>query len=137
MLPSWLYLVVFCFLRIRRPPRSTRTYTLFPYTSLFRSREHLPVRRGGRNPARPDRRAGRRDPGVLRTRRLHRPAGQALLLGHVPAPRLFGGDLGRSEEHTSELQSLMRISYAVFCLKKKNTASKDLIEITWHQGTTS
>src|SRR3546814_21063081 len=94
MLPSWLYLVVFCFLRIRRPPRSTRTYTLFPYTSLFRSREHLPVRRGGRNPARPDRRAGRRDPGVLRTRRLHRPAGQALLLGHVPAPRLFGGDLG-------------------------------------------
>src|SRR3546814_3822487 len=78
---------------IRRPPRSTRTDTLFPYTTLFRS------------------------PG--------RPVGVAL----PPPGQTAGGtrgDLGlyrpgrRSEEHTSELQSLMRISYAVFCLKKKN-----------------
>src|SRR3546814_3898739 len=69
---------------IRRPPRSTRTDTLFPYTTLFRSKDR-------RN--RP---------------RLCRPAGRAGVC------RSF-----RSEEHTSELQSLMRISYAVFCLKKK------------------
>src|SRR3546814_4736160 len=81
-----LHVSVF-FLMIRRPPRSTRTDTLFPYTTLFRSRR--PGRRGrgaGRSPV-------RADPG--------RP-----------------GDR-RSEEHTSELQSLMRISYAGFCLKKK------------------
>src|SRR3546814_9076670 len=86
---------------IRRPPRSTRTDTLFPYTTLFRS--------------------GRR----------------ALVFGHL-RPRLDGvaadHNLGhllrlslsgpRSEEHTSELQSLMRISYAVFCLKKKRKHQK-------------
>src|SRR3546814_9060229 len=70
---------------IRRPPRTTRTDTLFPYTTLFRS-------------------AWR----ALRPRRLGR---------HVDRHR----QPGRSEEHTSELQSLMRISYAVFCLKKKTT----------------
>src|SRR3546814_8708118 len=93
---------------IRRPPRSTRTDTLFPYTTLFRSRKRFPgadttivagyitaawesLRRTGsvRSPAR----------------------------GHI-APA-FRRNRGRSEEHTSELQSLMRISYAVFCLKKK------------------
>src|SRR3546814_10030567 len=98
---------------IRRPPRSTRTDTLLPYTTLFRS---VPLRRrragavrlgprarasadGGRIAA--NRRARHHD-----ARRYRRPVG-----------------LGRSEEHTSELQSLMRISYAVFCLKnkKKNT----------------
>src|SRR3546814_9933626 len=70
---------------IRRPPRSTRTDTLFPYTTLFRSRGHhrRPRGRRRRSPARAAARAG-----------------------------------DRSEEHTSELQSLMRISYAVFCLKK-------------------
>src|SRR3546814_20331309 len=78
------YLVVFV-LMIRRPPRSTRTDTLFPYTTLFRSFVVL-VRR-------------RRDFNKSRIQR---------------------GDFFRSEEHTSELQSLMRISYAVFCLKKKN-----------------
>src|SRR3546814_8069005 len=83
------FLVIF-FLMIRRPPRSTRTDTLFPYTTLFRShadtgcvslREGLAYRAGATDS---------RDPPT-----------------------------GRSEEHTSELQSLMRISYAVFCLKKK------------------
>src|SRR3546814_3712055 len=78
---------------IRRPPRSTRTDTLFPYTTLFRS-----------------------------------------LAGELQAPQQGGGidevqrdgaaGLARSEEHTSELQSLMRISYAVFCLKKKKVSTK-------------
>src|SRR3546814_10642243 len=81
---------------IRRPPRSTRTDTLFPYTTLFRSpRLRCPKSPPHRSPRR--RRAGPR-----------RPCRQA---GRPPR---------RSEEHTSELQSLMRISYAVFCLKKKH-----------------
>src|SRR3546814_1852649 len=87
---------------IRRPPRSTRTDTLFPYTTLFRSLLSVVV--------------GRLLPPFL-----------------LPGPYLLAGDMAadspgddadarsrsRSEEHTSELQSLMRISYAVFCLKKK------------------
>src|SRR3546814_5471636 len=103
---------------IRRPPRSTRTDTLFPYTTLFRS-----VGLGS---------------GVLAV------AWQGWKVGELPAgPSFFGtgrptrednplafhfffvlyvcGGTARSEEHTSELQSLMRISYAVFCLKKKTT----------------
>src|SRR3546814_7687699 len=92
---------------IRRPPRSTRTDTLFPYTTLFRSRPaRLRLCQGPQGPA-----------GALAgiPRRLFRqPHGAA---------RAGGGDghppSARSEEHTSELQSLMRISYAVFCLKKK------------------
>src|SRR3546814_6800781 len=90
---------------IRRPPRSTRTDTLFPYTTLFRS----PVQGGaGRRRAR-GHGAGRR-----RGASPHLAGHQA---GHVqPVGDLRGH---RSEEHTSELQSLMRISYAVFCLKKK------------------
>src|SRR3546814_2595307 len=85
---------------IRRPPRSTRTDTLFPYTTLFRSC-------ATRCPSRsPDLR--RRCP-----RALHRAHGTPLL----PTPR--APPQARSEEHTSELQSLMRISYAVFCLKNK------------------
>src|SRR3546814_1727903 len=82
---------------IRRPPRSTRTDTLFPYTTLFRS----PARQFSDPPAV---RASQDRPGIFRRRR--------------------GASIGshqRSEEHTSELQSLMRISYAVFCLKKKKT----------------
>src|SRR3546814_14442966 len=85
------FFVCFFFLMIRRPPRSTRTDTLFPYTTLFRSEDRprpAPSRRGH----------GDRVP---RREGAHRQA-------------------RRSEEHTSELQSLMRISYAVFCLKKKN-----------------
>src|SRR3546814_5529937 len=82
---------------IRRPPRSTRTDTLFPYTTLFRSSGCLPPRPG--DGPRPRSRAC--------------PSPSADTRAHAAAPR--------SEEHTSELQSLMRISYAVFCLKKKKT----------------
>src|SRR3546814_3970994 len=97
---------------IRRPPRSTRTDTLLPYTTLFRSRT------GGDHGARSRQHLGRIDPAGARRGGARRP--------HPARPqRDFRGgrwwfDLGRSEEHTSELQSLMRISYAVFCLKKKN-----------------
>src|SRR3546814_2311332 len=96
---------------IRRPPRSTRTDTLFPYTTLFRSLCHRLSRR--------DRIAAFGD-----GRRSHD--------GRREAPaqcRSSGAGLGqhrllaRSEEHTSELQSLMRISYAVFCLKKKTKSN--------------
>src|SRR3546814_3311918 len=91
---------------IRRPPRSTRTDTLFPYTTLFRS--------PGADPA-----VGRaRQAGAQWHRGVHLradPAGRAGRgQGHRHPP-------ARSEEHTSELQSLMRISYAVFCLKKKKS----------------
>src|SRR3546814_4188519 len=82
---------------IRRPPRSTRTDTLFPYTTLFRSpRLRLALVRG----------ADEREHAV-REMRVRRPYLRSIE--------------DRSEEHTSELQSLMRISYAVFCLKKKKT----------------
>src|SRR3546814_17639084 len=93
------------FLMIRRPPRSTRTDTLFPYTTLFRSL--LSLSRG---------QADRADRDLL-LRGLER-----RWLG--PGPRRAGRpDRSRSEEHTSELQSLMRISYAVFCLNKKTKLS--------------
>src|SRR3546814_2925302 len=103
---------------IRRPPISTRTDTLFPYTTLFRSRARRP-RLG--NPARhrpdpPDR--------DLRLPRRHgrrpvRPARCGAVADVPGAGATAATPTGRSEEHTSELQSLMRISYAVFCLKKK------------------
>src|SRR3546814_7049628 len=110
---------------IRRPPRSTRTDTLFPYTTLFRST-------GDRVPPVPGqlyRRARRGAAGGRAPAR--RPAGGGGRLRAADQPRrrppadrkradLRHGDRARSEEHTSELQSLMRISYAVFCLKKKN-----------------
>src|SRR3546814_3404737 len=85
---------------IRRPPRSTRTDTLFPYTTLFRSAVDLllEVRRNLVCAA------------LTRTRWIG-----------SRAPSLTLWTAMRSEEHTSELQSLMRISYAVFCLKKKKT----------------
>src|SRR3546814_10294161 len=97
-----VYFIIF--LMIRRPPRSTRTDTLFPYTTLFRStppsaglsysnQATMPTTEPHTRPLK------RATPSSLRIRR------RAL----------------RSEEHTSELQSLMRISYAVFCLKKKKT----------------
>src|SRR3546814_1339675 len=93
---------------IRRPPRSTRTDTLFPYTTLFRSAR--PRRRGAEAG---DARDGEADASRLRARR-HRDRRGRLLR-----------DEQRSEEHTSELQSLMRISYAVFCLKKKKIKKKN------------
>src|SRR3546814_3414590 len=90
---------------IRRPPRSTRTDTLFPYTTLFRSPRGRRGQRGGLGDA------GAAATGPEAADSPHR----LQLVEHA-------GDRGRerSEEHTSELQSLMRISYAVFCLKKKN-----------------
>src|SRR3546814_4259362 len=83
---------------IRRPPRSTRTDTLFPYTTLFRS-PHADTLGGSKHTNMKELRFNA-DGGVWRV--------------------AFAFDPERSEEHTSELQSLMRISYAVFCLKKKN-----------------
>src|SRR3546814_5016958 len=87
--------VFFFFLMIRRPPRSTRTDTLFPYTTLFRSRV-----------------IDERPNALL----------MALTMVIMRGRTVFIAD--RSEEHTSELQSLMRISYAVFCLKKKNKSTQ-------------
>src|SRR3546814_9962336 len=98
---------------IRRPPRSTRTDTLFPCTTLFRSGQGDAVVDPGR---------------TGKARRTHLPAPFSESHGNDryglrPAPSRRKG--ARSEEHTSELQSLMRISYAVFCLKKKKTSPKD------------
>src|SRR3546814_4580422 len=97
------FLSCFFFLMIRRPPRSTRTDTLFPYTTLFRSLYRLIsyIYNGVKRvlPA-------------LQDMRCHRTTAKTVK---------------RSEEHTSELQSLMRISYAVFCLKKKKTLNKKII----------
>src|SRR3546814_4476421 len=108
---------------IRRPPRSTRTDTLFPYTTLFRS--HAPRLRRAET-----------DAFAERVHRVHQPfrvqlqqpfdAGGDVVVG---APGIFGRQR-RSEEHTSELQSLMRISYAVFCLKKKKNNNK----IAWYHS---
>src|SRR3546814_7574619 len=93
-------LVPFFFLMIRRPPRSTRTDTLFPYTTLFRSLD-----RG-------------HSASMEWNIKL-----ESLILAQNERWR-------RSEEHTSELQSLMRISYAVFCLKKKNITSEHMTQNT-------
>src|SRR3546814_10045070 len=95
---------------IRRPPRSTRTDTLFPYTTLFRSHHHLLLALVLQ---------------VLRELGDRGGLAGALQAGHQDHRRRRYVEVevagGRSEEHTSELQSLMRISYAVFCLKKKNS----------------
>src|SRR3546814_1004031 len=91
---------------IRRPPRSTRTDTLFPYTTLFRSAPSPAPHGPGGDPAPRARRRGRSGAP---------PPGR----GAPPATPARLREAPRSEEHTSELQSLMRISYAVFCLKKK------------------
>src|SRR3546814_5294565 len=110
---------------VLRPPRSTRTDTLFPYTTLFRSRYEDLLQTGGLRPL---------QPAALSRHRRYRPAGypaavrmvqrQGARLVRLDVPRLPGWlfpVLGerRSEEHTSELQSLMRTTYAVVCLKKK------------------
>src|SRR3546814_3356911 len=89
---------------IRRPPRSTRTDTLFPYTTLFRSRPHRRARYG----------LGPLD-GSQFTEKLERAKG---FESSTPTLARRPTGFSRSEEHTSELQSLMRISNAVFCLKK-------------------
>src|SRR3546814_2372583 len=95
---------------IRRPPRSTRTDTLFPYTTLFRSRSPM------------------------------RPCCSATGMtaaGLFSLPSTSRQRRKRSEEHTSELQSLMRISYAVFCLKKKTVqnSTKEKLDITKKHNT--
>src|SRR3546814_5697059 len=105
------FFIVFFFLMIRRPPRSTRTDTLFPYTTLFRSARRIRTRKG---PRRQDLRRDHRLRLQLRWRPRH--ASESGNDGRHDAAR---ARRRRSEEHTSELQSLMRISYAVFCLKKK------------------
>src|SRR3546814_13454863 len=94
--------LLFFFLMIRRPPRSTRTDTLFPYTTLFRSILYSMERMGL----------------AFTTASGPKAVKSARVVGDVLGKFHPHGD--RSEEHTSELQSLMRISYAVFCLKKKN-----------------
>src|SRR3546814_2566145 len=118
------HLAFFFCLMIRRPPRSTRTDTLFPYTTLFRSvlpvilaGEFVAIAAGGVIGA-------ARDPGA---------AGGVGFLGIVGIVALDADRDAdrvvrelRSEEHTSELQSLMRISYAVFCLKKKKKRDPSL-----------
>src|SRR3546814_1559600 len=111
----------------RRPPRSTRTDTLFPYTTLFRSRAATRPRRSIRATDQSDR--SRRYPAMTNPttktvayrwhlRKVMSDHGLHNTTDLVP---LLADRSVRSEEHTSELQSLMRISYAVFCLKKKKT----------------
>src|SRR3546814_6846613 len=94
------YVLSVLFLMIRRPPRSTRTDTLFPYTTLFRSPTRGPITS-----------ATLRGPCIRTT--------TCISATSSPIAGLWVIRHRRSEEHTSELQSLMRISYAVFCLKKK------------------
>src|SRR3546814_7897307 len=96
---------------LRRPPRSTRTDTLFPYTTRFRSGQAAPCLSDTRHyPFRPACRG-------------------ADATGHDGDAGRKSAGKRRSEEHTSELQSLMRISYAVFCLKKKKISSKQSLRI--------
>src|SRR3546814_10194053 len=112
---------MFFVLRIRRPPRSTRTDTLFPYTTLFRS---IYASASGFGWSGPLASVGATDPHIQAF------SGSTSVNGPEGAPRQRVRWYGhfdvntslcvvRSEEHTSELQSLMRISYAVFCLQKK------------------
>src|SRR3546814_8311914 len=96
---------------IRRPPRSTRTDTLFPYTTLFRSDPRVAAVCFG---------ADYRGHDHRRVDRERDRADAHLLWLDDPFAADLPGGRDRSEEHTSELQSLIRISYAVFCLKKKN-----------------
>src|SRR3546814_4532273 len=104
---------------IQRPPRSTRTDTLFPYTTLFRSDDRRQESERHAESEGQERRRERDGDRVLRT---IQQAGQDIAAEIVGAEPMLAGhrqpDI-RSEQHTSELQSLMRISYAVFCLKKK------------------
>src|SRR3546814_8380154 len=122
----------FCvfFLMIRRPPRSTRTDTLFPYTTLFRSPHH--ARRGKKESMRQLYPRSRSEQ-VPSSQGVRRKSRALLIAALAPAvhgwqwlrwtesqdPQYLSKKEYRSEEHTSELQSLMRISYVVFCLKKK------------------
>src|SRR3546814_1304108 len=97
---------------IRRPPRSTRTDTLFPYTTLFRS---------GAVAAQQAEHEHQEQQPVAESA-----GAQVVRAGVAEQPRAQARTKPRSEEHTSELQSLMRISYAVFCLKKKKITINNL-----------
>src|SRR3546814_8709416 len=120
---------------IRRPPRFTRTDTLFPYTTLFRSpaagrwsqcqsaNGGAECIDGGRPCLETD--AGGRDLGRQSPLGPPFPDGRDIVVAGGKGRGLYRAGQFRSEEHTSELQSLMRISYAVFCLKKKKKQSLD------------
>src|SRR3546814_7154867 len=110
--------MMFFFLMIRRPPRSTRTDTLFPYTTLFRSPISFEF-----YPPKTDEQRAQLDRTVDKLRPLRRTSSFTCIAMKRYSPP------DRSEEHTSELQSLMRISYAVFCLKKK-TKKKHIHQYT-------
>src|SRR3546814_7695561 len=112
---------LFFFLMIRRPPRSTRTDTLFPYPTLFRSHEQHPLEA-----------LEEPDPGEDEDEAQHQRPEDAPeqhpeleLAGNREVAHDDRPHEHRSEEHTSELQSLMRISYAVFCLKKKKNTKNE------------
>src|SRR3546814_2687039 len=114
-----LYIIymMFIFLMLRRPPRSTRTYTLFPYTTLFRSRAEALLTPLGIEVD---------YPGLY-------PSFTVNGYSYHSTESAVSAALERSEEHTSELQSLMRISYAVFCLKKKKQYHINrIMNITYH-----
>src|SRR3546814_8702272 len=102
---------MFFFLMIRRPPRSTRTDTLFPYTTLFRSTAGAQCRAFS--------------PEATPSGRVAAASRRVRTGGRRKREWRRGDRSDRSEEHTSELQSLMRISYAVFCLKKKITKRRE------------
>src|SRR3546814_3091187 len=113
----WCSVFFFFFLMIRRPPRSTRTDTLLPYTTLFRSPD-----RGG---------AGKIPAGEIPAVADPPPCRRVSPCGRGdPSPDRRGAAPSRSEEHTSELQSLMRNSYAVFCLKKKTQNPKSMRNVS-------
>src|SRR3546814_1116435 len=117
---------------IRRPPRSTRTDTLFPYTTLFRSKQLRPMRLGEKSSLRawrsmgwqhlayPDFMYGCLSPERQKPCKACWHAGGLYRQAKFP---VFAVNPARSEEHTSELQSLMRISYAAFCLTNTQTQS--------------
>src|SRR3546814_3897153 len=113
---------------IRRPPRSTRTDTLFPYTTLFRSSAISEFVYKLSPPRACTSKSGAGFPaGTYST---PRSASSANDVQNAPPV------IGRSEEHTSELQSLMRISYAVFCLKKKKNTHRSQSEANNHAQVT-
>src|SRR3546814_10217463 len=112
---------------LRRHPRSTRTDTLFPYTTRFRSAPDMLAKfaSDARKRMRNEKGGYRRDHPRALVQRVEVATDEARILGSK-SNLLQALVAGRSEEHTSELQSLMRISYAVFCLKKKQRNTKSL-----------
>src|SRR3546814_2322983 len=116
---------------IRRPPRSTRTDTLFPYTTLFRSFAGM----GGGGTGEGDRETALISRTLIEDDLRAKPADLLLIDVRGDSNQKKVGRL-RSEEHTSELQSLMRISYAVFCLKKKKESTTNTLRHKTSKHTT-